>query len=98
MPRKLRSTVSAPRWATSIQTPLGRSPGEGENLYALVSRLRALMWEHVGLIRTGTGLKTAVAEIEEIGRRAESAAVPGGPAYNLAWQDWLNLQNQATRL
>jgi succinate dehydrogenase/fumarate reductase flavoprotein subunit len=22
--------------------------------------------------------------------------VPGGRAYNLAWQDWLNLQNQAT--
>ena len=44
----------------------------------------------------GDGLKIALGEIEKIGRRAEAAAVPGGPAYNLAWQDWLNLQNQAT--
>jgi fumarate reductase flavoprotein subunit len=77
-----------------LVAPLGRPPGEGENVYALLSRLRGLMWEDVGLIRTGDRLKAAVGEIEAIGRRAERAAVPGGPAYNLAWQDWLNLQNQ----
>src|SRR5262249_52045375 len=32
--------------------------------------------------------------IEEIGQRAAVAPVPGAPAFNLAWQDWLNLQSQ----
>ena len=77
-----------------IRAPLGGSPGEGEDLYGLLSRLRELMWEHVGLIRTGAGLKSAIAEIEEISRRAERCRVPAGPAYNLAWQDWLNLNSQ----
>jgi succinate dehydrogenase/fumarate reductase flavoprotein subunit len=74
--------------------PLARS--EGESLYALQARLREVMWEHVGLIRAGEGLKLALTEIEEIARRLDGVAVRGGGAYNLAWQDWLNLQNQAT--
>jgi fumarate reductase flavoprotein subunit len=72
--------------------PLDRR--DGDSIYELQSRLRNLMWEHVGLIRGGEGLKAALGEIEDIGRRALGAPVPGGPAYNLAWQDWLNLNNQ----
>jgi fumarate reductase flavoprotein subunit len=80
--------------AHRVAGPLGRA--EGDNVYALLARLRTVMWDHVGLIRTGDNLKHALGEIEEIGRRAEGAAVPGGRAFNLAWQDWLNLQSQAT--
>ena len=76
-----------------LAAPLDR--GEGENLYKLQQQLRDVMWEHVGLIRSAAGLKSALKEIEEIGQRAASAPVPGGPMYNLAWQDWLNLQSQA---
>jgi succinate dehydrogenase/fumarate reductase flavoprotein subunit len=75
--------------------PLARSEG-AESLYALQARLRQVMWEHVGLIRAGEGLKLALTEIEDISSRLESVAVRGGGAYNLAWQDWINLQNQAT--
>ena len=82
--------------AKRIRAPLGRAPGEAEDLYALQSRLRALMWDEVGLIRTGAGLRTALTEIEDITRRAERVGVSGGVAYNLAWQDWLNLQSQTT--
>jgi len=53
-----------------------------------------VMWEHVGVIRHASGLKAALREIEEIGQRTPAAAVPDGAAFNLAWQDWLNLQNQ----
>jgi succinate dehydrogenase/fumarate reductase flavoprotein subunit len=81
--------------AAAITAPLGRSEG-GESLYALQARLRQVMWEHVGLIRAGEGLKLALTEIEDITRRLEHVAVRGGGAYNLAWQDWMNLQNQAT--
>jgi succinate dehydrogenase / fumarate reductase flavoprotein subunit/fumarate reductase flavoprotein subunit len=54
------------------------------------------MWDHVGLIRAGEGLKLALTEIEDITSRLDGVAVRGGGAYNLAWQDWMNLQNQAT--
>ncbi len=80
--------------ARRVLAPLDRRRA-GESIYDLQSRLRDVMWEHVGLIRSGSGLKIALAEIEDIGHRVEAAAAPGGVAYNLAWQDWLNLQNQS---
>ncbi len=92
LPRLSRAAMEAA--ARRVAGPLGRT--DGDNIYSLLTRLRAVMWDHVGLIRTGESLKRALAEIEEIGRRAEGAAVPGGPAFNLAWQDWLNLQSMAT--
>src|SRR5262249_54279885 len=89
-----------PRLATALldpaaerfTAPLGRR--DGENLYALQQQLREAMWEHVGLIRQASGLKSALRDVEDIGQRAAAAAVPGGAAFNLAWQDWMNLQNQ----
>ena len=90
LPRLSTQVVEAA--AAGIVNPLER--GEGENLYALQQRLRDVMWEQVGLVRQASGLKAALREIEDIGQRAPAAAVPGGATYNLAWQDWLNLQNQ----
>ncbi len=81
--------------AARIVGPLGRGEGEGEGLYPLQQRLRDVMWEQVGLVRQASGLKAALREIEDIGQRAPRAAVSGGTTYNLAWQDWLNLQSQA---
>jgi fumarate reductase flavoprotein subunit len=72
--------------------PLGASGGG--DLYALQAGLRDLMWERVGLIRDGPGLRAALAEIDTIGSRLARASVPGGPAFNLAWHDWLNLGSQ----
>ncbi|MBI4240383.1 MAG: FAD-binding protein [Candidatus Rokubacteria bacterium] len=66
----------------------------GEDLYGLQARLRQLMWDRVGLIREDQGLRNALAEIEAIEAQAATVAVPGGPEYNLAWQDWLNLLSQ----
>jgi succinate dehydrogenase/fumarate reductase flavoprotein subunit len=92
-PRRPISRAAVDALAGRIHAPLAR--GAGENVYDLQARLRALMWDHVGLVRSGDGLRDAIDEIEAIGRRAEAAAVPGGVAFNLAWQDWLNLGNQA---
>jgi len=92
-PQISRAHVDAAVAATTA--PLARSEGV-ESLYALQTRLRQVMWEHVGLIRAGDGLKLALTEIEDITGRLERVAVRGGGAYNLAWQDWINLQNQAT--
>jgi fumarate reductase flavoprotein subunit len=81
--------------AQRLTAPLHRGGG-GEALYGLQARLRDLMWDRVGLIRSGTGLEAALGEIDEIGARAERVTVGGGPEFNLAWQDWLNLQSQVT--
>jgi len=88
--------LAAPALDTAAErftAPLARR--EGEDLYALQQQLREVMWEHVGLIRHASGLKAALREIEDIGQRAPEALVPGGTSYNLAWQDWMNLQNQS---
>ncbi|MGH7267048.1 MAG: succinate dehydrogenase/fumarate reductase flavoprotein subunit, partial [Candidatus Rokuibacteriota bacterium] len=33
--------------------------------------------------------------VEDLEPRIAAAGVPGGPAYNLAWQSWLDARNQA---
>jgi succinate dehydrogenase / fumarate reductase flavoprotein subunit/fumarate reductase flavoprotein subunit len=93
LPQIARGQVEAA--VTAATAALGRAEGE-ESLYALQGRLRQVMWERVGLIRSGEGLKAALHEIEDVAGRLERVAVRGGAAYNLAWQDWLNLQSQAT--
>src|SRR5262245_54711372 len=67
--------------------PLGG--GGAAELSALQARLRDLMWERVGLVRDAAGLRAALAEIDTIGTRLAGTGVPGDPAFNLAWQDWL---------
>src|SRR5712691_10260972 len=49
------------------------------------------MWEQVGPVRDARELTGALDAIDRIAERLEGAGVPGGPAFNLAWQDWLNL-------
>ncbi|MBI4610604.1 MAG: FAD-binding protein [Candidatus Rokubacteria bacterium] len=88
------SETRAAETARRLTAPLGGS--RGEDLYGLQARLRQVMWDRVGLIRHGAGLEAALGEIEEIEARAAAVAIPGDPQYNLAWQDWLNLQSMAT--
>src|SRR5207302_1588165 len=71
-----------------ITAPLERRGGD---LYALQRELREIMWERAGLVRDGEGLKLAVATAERIAGELGRIGVPGGAAFNLAWQDWLNL-------
>jgi succinate dehydrogenase/fumarate reductase flavoprotein subunit len=75
-----------------LTAPLQRSGGD---LYALQRELREVMWERAGLVRDGDGLKVAAATVERIAAELGRVGVPGGAAFNLAWQDWLNLSNQA---
>ncbi len=87
------SAARAEEAAKRLTAPLAVA---GTPVYPLLARLRSLMWERVGLIRDRTGLEFALAEIAEIEERGAAVAVPGGPEYNLAWQDWLNLQSMTT--
>ena len=75
-----------------LTAPLDRRGGD---LYGLQRELRVVMWERAGLVRDGAGLKAAVATAERIADELSRVGVPGGGAFNLAWQDWINLTNQA---
>src|SRR5881409_1184385 len=77
----------------ALTAPFARPGGLG--LYALQAELRDVMWEEVGLVRDARGLAAALDAIDSVAERLEGVGVPGGPALNLAWQDWLNLENQA---
>ncbi|MBI2461984.1 MAG: FAD-dependent oxidoreductase [Candidatus Rokubacteria bacterium] len=88
------SEARAAERADRLLAPLGARGGE--DLYALQARLRRLMWERVGLIRDGEGLRSAGEELEAMAERVRAVSVPGGREYNLAWQDWLNLLSQVT--
>src|SRR3989441_1128223 len=77
-----------------LTAPLARA-ATGD-LYDLQRGLREVMWEQVGLVRDARELTGALDAIECIAERLDGVGVPGGPAFNLAWQDWLNLESQTT--
>jgi succinate dehydrogenase/fumarate reductase flavoprotein subunit len=74
--------------------PLARPAGG--DLYGLQRTLRDVMWDRVGLVRDGNGLREALGVIYRVEAGLAAVGVPGGPSFNLAWHDWLNLTSQAT--
>ncbi|HYE94512.1 MAG TPA: FAD-binding protein, partial [Terriglobales bacterium] len=74
--------------------PLTRPPGGG--LYDLQRTLRDVMWDQVGLVRDGDGLSAALTAIARVSDGLSRVGVAGGPSFNIAWHDWLNLRSQAT--
>jgi fumarate reductase flavoprotein subunit len=80
--------------ARTVNEPRGRA--STVDLYGLQRELRALMWDHAGLVRDAAGLAEAQRGVERIAEALTRAGVPGHGAFNVAWQDWINLTNQAT--
>lgn len=74
--------------------PLERS--SGENPFAIRDAVQATMWEDVGLVRTGTQLRRAVATLEELGERTARCTAPSGKSWNLTWQQALDVRNLVT--
>jgi succinate dehydrogenase/fumarate reductase flavoprotein subunit len=91
-PRVDRAAVAAV--VARSTAPLARSAGS--DLYALQRGLRDVMWDQAGLVRDADGLRAAQEEIGRIERARHDVAVAGGRAFNMAWQDWLNLDSQLT--
>ena len=99
-------------WATTVkvdsvpteQSRLARATVErfpngharGENPFVLRDELGKLMWEKVGIVRDGPRLQQAIGAVAELRTRAEQIAAPGGRAFNLAWQQALDLRNLLT--
>jgi len=73
------------------EAPFAR--GEAPPVYPLRERLRELMWVQAGLVRDAAQLAEAARGLAALREGWARAGVPGGRAYNLAWMDWLNLEN-----
>jgi succinate dehydrogenase / fumarate reductase flavoprotein subunit/fumarate reductase flavoprotein subunit len=65
----------------------------GADAYELRQRLGELTWSKVGLVRDGTGLTSALTELEDMVARANEIAVNPGRALNLEWQAALDVRN-----
>ncbi|HQU05334.1 MAG TPA: succinate dehydrogenase/fumarate reductase flavoprotein subunit, partial [Acidocella sp.] len=63
-----------------------------------INRLREnlldLMWDDVGVVRDAEGLARGVGKLDEIERELLATGVADTDrAFNLTWQDWLNLRS-----
>jgi fumarate reductase flavoprotein subunit len=73
------------------QHPFSRPRGD---LNQLRERLLDVMWDNVGVIREGAGLRQGLARIDELERELmASGLADGSRPFNLTWHDWLNLQS-----
>jgi fumarate reductase flavoprotein subunit len=71
--------------------PLGRTPGD---VFALREELLELMWDDVGILRTGTGLQNAAGRLYALASAVQACGVPDGDRrFNLTWMDRLNVEN-----
>ena len=66
---------------------------DGESPWELRDELAGLMWEKVGIVRSGAALEEAIGEISSLATRAAKVTAPGGRAFNLTWQQALDLRN-----
>jgi fumarate reductase flavoprotein subunit len=63
----------------------------------LRQRLYDLMWEDVGIIRDRNRLQRAIVALDELADALDMTGLGGqAPAFNLTWQDWLNLESLIT--
>src|SRR6266542_3695429 len=65
----------------------------GESAFAVRQELEDLMWRHVGIVRQEAGLREALATLENFNERVGRIKTSGDPAFNLEWNEAMNLAN-----
>ncbi len=89
LPEPEKAALEAARAAA--ERPFAGKPGD---LYGLREALLTAMWEDVGVLRSDAGLRRGLTRLEELRRRLYDIGLDGGTrAFNLTWQDWLNLES-----
>ena len=64
------------------------------SLEPMRERLYDVMWDKVGIIRSESGLRAAISELQSIENALDDAGIAdANRAFNLSWHDWLNLKN-----
>ncbi|MEP0944068.1 MAG: FAD-binding protein, partial [Rhizobiaceae bacterium] len=72
-----------------VQRPFSKKPA---NIYQVRQTLQNVMWDDVGVIRTGTGLQRGARRITEIqDELMQMGVADDNLAFNLTWHDWLNM-------
>jgi len=57
-------------------------------------KLYEVMWDKVGIVRDGAGLKAAQDELQALEGELDAYCVPSTDrAFNMTWHDWLNLKS-----
>jgi len=73
------------------EAPLKREPGDIE---LIRDALAEVMWDDVGISRSKESLQRARTKLDELDRSLNQMGVGDlQRAYNLTWQDWMNLRN-----
>jgi fumarate reductase flavoprotein subunit len=62
-----------------------------DDFNALRDDLMGVMWDNVGVVRTGSELTAASAKIAALKAQLMDCGVGGDRRFNLTWHDWLNL-------
>ena len=71
--------------------PFSKKPGD---IHGLRERLMDIMWEDVGVMRTGDGLRKGIDRVNELKAEfLETGLHDSDTAFNLTWHDWLNLRS-----
>jgi fumarate reductase flavoprotein subunit len=71
--------------------PFSKKPGD---IHGLRERLMDIMWEDVGVMRTGDGLRRGIDRVNELKAEfLETGLHDRDTAFNLTWHDWLNLRS-----
>jgi fumarate reductase flavoprotein subunit len=77
----------------ACETPF-RNRSAKANLESLRDRLFETMWENVGIIRDAAGLERARGDLACLNDALDHCVLDGtSRAFNLSWQDWMNLKN-----
>ncbi len=67
---------------------------KGGNVHALRLRLMDLMWDDVGVMRTGDGLRRGMQRLKDLSSELVQTGLPDDDmVFNITWHDWLNLQS-----
>jgi fumarate reductase flavoprotein subunit len=75
----------------ACRVPLDQPQGD---IGALRERLYELMWEDVGIFRDASGLRRAQNALITLDEELDHTGIAGDNlAFNLTWQDWLNLKS-----
>jgi fumarate reductase flavoprotein subunit len=75
----------------ACRAPLGRPSGDMENVR---QALYEWMWDDVGTVRDAKGLARARGALAGLAARLDATGVDASDLrYNLAWHDWMNLNN-----
>lgn len=74
------------------------SSGFEENIYPIRDEIENLMWEKVGLVRTGKGLKDAVNRLDDLQERVDDTSVENRRVsrYNMEWNHIIDVTNLIT--